>query len=184
MMANSKAPLVDIEGLHADGYPVLVRIGSDAWVDWLERNSKFRFECGSNARFTAYKSSKGYWTAQRRYNGKLRHEYLGVSRQLGWDKLERIARKLDMRDGNYWREKYPSPVPARDSMRSLSLTQDYETGSSDSSQANKDRVTREMLAEVIRERDTLLTQCQTYQKRIEELELIVSERNISVLGVG
>lgn len=124
MNTKLKAPIADINGLHVEGYPVPIRIGSSGWIDWLEHNRQFRFQCGSEAKFTAYKSLKGYWTAQRRYNGKLRHEYLGDSRHLTWEKLERTATKLNMRDMSYWREKYP----ARQGKSSSSLIpENYET---------------------------------------------------------
>lgn len=150
MYTKFKAPLADIDGLHAEGYPAPIRIGSLAWIEWLERNRQFRFQCGSEAKFTAYKSAKGYWTAQRRYNGKLRHEYLGDSRLLTWEKLQAIAVKLNMRDMNYWREKYP----ARQATSSSSLMpEDYETLREMFLEA------QEELKKVTAERDALLKKC-------------------------
>ena len=147
MNTKFKAPLADIDGLHAEGYPVPIRIGSPAWTEWLECNRQFRFQCGATAKFTAYKSLKGYWTAQRRYNGKLRHEYLGNSRHLTWEKLERTATKLNMRDMSYWREKYPAHQATSPS--SL-IPEDYENLREVFLQA------QEELVKVKAERDALL----------------------------
>ena len=153
MNTKFKAPLADIEGLHAEGYPAPIRIGSPAWTEWLEQHRQFRFQCGSEAKFTAYKSAKGYWTAQRRYNGKLRHEYLGDSRQLTWEKLQAIAVKLNMRDMNYWREKYPGRPGSPSSPTSSLIPDDYETLRQVLLQ------TQEELRKVTAERDALLKKC-------------------------
>jgi hypothetical protein len=195
-MTNSKAPLANILGLHLPEYPVPIRIGSPGWINWLECNRKFRFECDYSAKFTAYKSDKGYWTAQRRYNGKLRHEYLGDSRHLDWDKLESVAKKLNMGDSAYWNDKYPSPVlTALNNGRSPSLIPDnYETVAQPSLKTQAD-ISPEALDELIKERDdyrdtvdALIGDCERYQKRIKELEakLTTEKRDqiLAALGVG
>ncbi len=196
-MAQRTSPLATIEGLHLEEYPVPIRIGSSAWTEWLERNNRFRFECDFNAKFTAYKSNKGYWTAQRRYNGKLRHEYLGDSRHLSWDKLAETARKLNMGDSAYWNEKYPSPIlSGQNGKRSHSLiAENYETLNQTTPRLGDKTVANESMEELIQERDdyrdtvdALLGDCQRYQQRIKELEAKFTmekrERILSALGVG
>jgi hypothetical protein len=196
-MAQRRSPLATIEGLQVEEYPVPLRVGSPGWIDWLERNNRFRFECDFDAKFTAYKSNKGYWTAQRRYNGKLRHEYLGDSRHLTWEKLEQTAKKLNMGDSAYWNDKYPSPIlNGQSDRRSLSLIEPkYETVSSDSLRGGEETVINQSLSELIQERDdyrdtvdALLGDCERYQKRIKELEARFTvekrDRVLAALGVG
>ena len=196
-MAQRRSPLATIEGLRLEEYPVPLRVGSPGWIDWLERNDRFRFECDYDAKFTAYKSNKGYWTAQRRYNGKLRHEYLGDSRHLTWEKLEQTAKKLNMGDSAYWNDKYPSPIlDGHNGRRSPSLIEpNYETVSNPSQQSGKDTVVNQSISELIQERDdyrdtfdALLADCERYQKRIKELEAKFTiekrDRVLAALGVG
>jgi hypothetical protein len=109
-MKKPKAPLVNITGLHEKAHPKPIAIGSKGWHDWLNKHHKFHFECGDTAKFTAHKSTRGYWSAQRRVNGKLRHQYLGDSSSLSWDILEAAARKMNLSDSAYWRQIYPQPV--------------------------------------------------------------------------
>jgi hypothetical protein len=197
-MTQRRSPLATIEGLRLEEYPVPLRIGSPGWIDWLEKNNRFRFECDFDAKFTAYKSNKGYWTAQRRYNGKLRHEYLGDSRHLTWEKLEQTAKKLNMGDSAYWNDKYPSPVlTALNNGRSPSLikTDNYETVTSSSSLTRTNPISQEELGDLIKERDdyretvdALIGDCERYQKRIKELEARFTvekrDRVLAALGVG
>lgn len=196
-MVKRRSPLATIEGLSDPKYPAPIRIGSPAWIEWLESHDRFRFECDFDAKFTAYKSNKGYWTAQRRYNGKLRHEYLGDSRHLTWEKLERTAKTLNMGDSAYWNQKYPSPIlSGLEERRSPSLIKspEYETVNQSSGESRKTSLMNQPIDEVIQERDdyrdtvdALLSDCQRYQKHIKELESKLSlqnrERILSVLGV-
>jgi hypothetical protein len=125
-MKKRKAPLVNINGLHDSTYPNPIAIGSKRWHDWLSKHKKFHFECGATAKFTAHKSTRGYWSAQRRVNGKLRHQYLGDSSSLDWDILEAAARKMDLGDSAYWRQIYSQSV---EEDKNKSHTPVYETES-------------------------------------------------------
>jgi hypothetical protein len=109
-MNKPKAPLVNLTGLHEEVCSKPIVIGSKRWHDWLNKHHKFHFECGDTAKFTAHKSTRGYWSAQRRVNGKLRHQYLGDSSSLTWDILEAAARKMDLPEQTYWQQIYPQPV--------------------------------------------------------------------------
>jgi len=115
-MKTVQAPLVTLDGLADPTLPTTMSIPrtraempKSGWLEWLEHHSRFRFENPSGGKFTAYKSPKGYWTAQRRLHSKLRHEYLGASGDLTYETLDQTARKMDMGDSAYWREKYPDP---------------------------------------------------------------------------
>ncbi|NES85786.1 MAG: hypothetical protein F6K10_32780 [Moorea sp. SIO2B7] len=64
------------------------------WLKCLESRDKFSFDDFPNLKFTAYRSRGGYWSAQRRVEGKLRHEYLGSSSDLTADILVAAAKLL------------------------------------------------------------------------------------------
>jgi predicted RNase H-like nuclease (RuvC/YqgF family) len=83
-------------------------IESDQWQTWLAENGKFKFESGWSDKFTAYKSKKDIWTAQRRVNGRLRHQYLGKNQELTYERLLATAQKLALNDSNYEREVKPT----------------------------------------------------------------------------
>lgn len=115
-MKAAKAPLVTLDGLADPALPTMMSVPKtraqmrkSGWLEWLQRHSRFKFENPHGGKFTAYKSAKGYWTAQRRVQGKLRHEYLGSSSDLTYELLDQTARKMDMGNSAYWREKYPDP---------------------------------------------------------------------------
>lgn len=196
-MVKRRSPLVTVEGLSVLEYPAPIRIGSPAWIEWLECHDRFRFECDFDAKFTAYKSYKGYWTCQRRYNGRLRHEYLGDSRHLTWEKLEQTAKTLNMGDSAYWNQKYPSPILSDlEDRRSPSLIKppEYETVNQPSGESRETPIMNQPIEVLIQERDdyrdtvdALLSDCQRYQKHIKELESKLSlqnrERILSALGV-
>jgi hypothetical protein len=119
MMKNSLAPMVTLDGLTDPTLPAVMNIPrtraempKSGWLDWLECHTRFKFE-SPFGKFTAYKSKKGYWAAQRRVSSKLRHEYLGSSSDLTYELLDQTARKLNMGDSAYWREKYPDPRAGR-----------------------------------------------------------------------
>lgn len=111
-----------------------IEILNSGWLGWLECHNRFRFENPDGGKFTAYKSGKGYWTAQRRVHGKLRHEYLGASSDLTYEVLDQTGRKMDMGDSAYWREKYPDPRAVHKSDVE-SHKKNYETVSETSLQA-------------------------------------------------
>jgi hypothetical protein len=119
MMKNSLAPMVTLDGLTDPTLPAVMNIPrtraempKSGWLDWLECHNRFKFE-SPFGKFTAYKSKKGYWAAQRRVSTKLRHEYLGSSSDLTYELLDQTARKMNMGNSAYWREKYPDPRAER-----------------------------------------------------------------------
>jgi LuxR family maltose regulon positive regulatory protein len=77
----------------------LIRIGSQAWFEWLEQEEtrSFAFE-GYYGRFTARKESKKrgseYWYAYRWINGKTTKAYLGASSNLTRERLNEVATRL------------------------------------------------------------------------------------------
>ena len=133
-MKNTLAPIVTLDGLKDLTLPAVMSIPrtraempKSGWLDWLECHSRFKFE-NPFGKFTAYKSKKGYWAAQRRVSTKLRHEYLGSSSDLTYELLDQTARKMNMSNSAYWREKYPDPRAGRKS-EIESHTDKYETES-------------------------------------------------------
>jgi hypothetical protein len=131
-MKITQAPLVTLDGLHDPTLPALMSIpkttakmSKSGWLEWLERHDRFKFE-SPTGKFTAYKSSKNYWTAQRRVQGKLRHEYLGASGDLTYHLLDQTATKMNMPDSAYWRQKYPDPR-AEQKLNVQSHKKNYET---------------------------------------------------------
>ncbi len=118
-MKNSLAPIVTLDGLSDPTLPAPMSIPrtraempKSGWLDWLECHTRFKFE-SPFGKFTAYKSKKGYWAAQRRVSTKLRHEYLGSSSDLTYELLDQTARKMNMGNSAYWREKHPDPRAGR-----------------------------------------------------------------------
>ena len=133
-MKTTQAPLVTLDGLTDSALPAVMSIPrtrgempKSGWLEWLECHDRFKFENPSGGKFTAYKSAKSYWTAQRRVQGKLRHEYLGASSDLTYELLEQAARKMDMGNSAYWREKYPDPRTEQESNVESHKEKKYET---------------------------------------------------------
>jgi len=132
-MKNTQSPIVTLDGLSDPTLPAVMSIPRNrsemprsGWLDWLECHNRFKFE-SPFGKFTAYKSKKGYWAAQRRVSTKLRHEYLGSSSDLTYELLDQTARKMNMSNSAYWREKYPDPRAGRKS-EIESDKEKYETG--------------------------------------------------------
>lgn len=139
-MTTTHAPLVTFDGLADPTLAATMNIPrtraemfKSGWLEWLECHNRFKFENSNGGKFTAYKSGKGYWTAQRRVQGKLRHEYLGASNDLTYETLEQTARKMNMGNSAYWREKYPDPRAEQNPITE-SHKENYETVSESSSQ--------------------------------------------------
>jgi hypothetical protein len=169
-MKKRTAPLVNINGLHDSTYPKPIAIGSKRWHDWLNKHHKFHFECGDSAKFTAHKSTRGYWSAQRRVNRKLRHQYLGDSSKLDWDILEAAARKMDLPDSVYWRQIYPQPVE-EDKKKSRKMR--YETKGEITSQITVEiEELQAKLNEAHQRIEQLLTANQSFQKKQRAVELL------------
>jgi hypothetical protein len=128
------AALVTLDGLHDPALPAVMNIPrtksempKSGWLEWLEKTNRFKFEGSDGSKFTAYKSPKHYWTAQRRVQGKLRHEYLGSSNELTYQTLDQTARKMNMGDLAYWREKYPDPRANQQTNSESHTKTSYET---------------------------------------------------------
>jgi hypothetical protein len=180
-MKTEQAPLV-IDGLSDPALPAAMNIprirtempGSE-WLDWLESHNRFKFENPDGGKFTAYKSSKGYWTAQRRIHGKLRHDYLGASSNLTYETLNQIARKMDMRDSAYWREKYPDPRAVH-KPNVESHKKNYETVSETSSQtATEIEDLKRQVAELELKLSSTERQFKQKEQKLNDAEKQISE---------
>ena len=179
-MKKPKAPLVNLAGLHEEAHPLPIAIGSKRWHDWLNKHHKFHFQCGDTAKFTAHKSTRGYWSAQRRVNGKLRHQYLGDSSSLTWDILEAAARKMDLPEQTYWQQIYPQPVEVN-LKKSPKVV--YETESEVTLQTTAEiEKLQAKLDEAHQRIKQLLTANQCSQKKQAAVELL--EQFIEQEGVG
>lgn len=132
-MTTEQSPTVKEDGLHSVELPTVLaipheraKVQSSGWHDWLVNHSKFRFKTPSGS-FTAYKSDKGYWTAQRRVDRKLRHQYLGESHTLTYETLDETARILDSPD--YWHKHVSDKGRPREADKELRREshKEYET---------------------------------------------------------
>lgn len=131
-MKNNPAPIVTFDGLTDPTLPAVISIPTtrtqmlqSEWLDWLESHNRFKFE-SRLGKFTAYKSKKDYWTAQRRLHTKLRHEYLGTSTNLTYELLDQTAKKMNMGDSAYWTEKHSDPRVGKNT-NVESHNENYET---------------------------------------------------------
>lgn len=95
---------IDSEGIHDTNYPSVITPDSETWFNWLEQHKSFRF-CENtydglyrSKRFTANKDSKGYWTASRKIDGRLKRKRLGLSYQLTYNKIIEVATLLRNND--------------------------------------------------------------------------------------
>lgn len=82
-------------------YPSPIRVDSDFWFEWLEKERSFRYEC-ENGNISVIKDSRNYWTASKKVKGGLRRKRLGVSQSITHQKL-RDAVSLLCLDG-CWKE--------------------------------------------------------------------------------
>lgn len=146
--------IVRFGALDAPGLSETIEIGTQSWYEWLESNNRFRFE-GTNGTFTAYKGDKGFWTAQRKVHQRLRHEHLGRSNALTFEKLDLTARKMAMGDSAYWGEKH-SPKRAESPKVTRSHKEKSETNSDVPSQTGEEIAKLKALAvHYSKERDQL-----------------------------
>ncbi len=65
-------------------------IGSEAWREFLEGNSSFRYETASHGGYTATKQND-YWYASRKSQGKLYRKYIGTTSELNVNQLDAAA---------------------------------------------------------------------------------------------
>lgn len=102
--------LVSQSGIDDPRYPVPIKPDTEAWYDWFENHKSFRYQENFtdgifiSKRFTANKDTRGYWTASRKMDGKLKRKRLGKSRDLTYDKLVEVAIALIAR------RKYDDPA--------------------------------------------------------------------------
>lgn len=100
IMKRPRPVLIDFQGINDPSYPQPIKPDSEFWFEWLEHHRSFRFlgEYGlniySSPQFTANKDSRGYWTASRKIDGKLRRKRLGNSQQIKYDRLLETANIL------------------------------------------------------------------------------------------
>lgn len=77
----------------------IIQVDSDAWFEWLRRNTSFRFVSGfaGENSFTARRHDRDsgeFWYAYRKLSGKLKNTYLGKTETLTIEKLLKAALKL------------------------------------------------------------------------------------------
>ena len=101
--------LCDQDGLHIGSR--VMPIGSDEWLNWLEANKSFRFECPyhlqiqggftrvDTANFSAIKQGN-YWQAHKKVKGKLRREHLGKAEILTYELMCETAYRIC--SDHYW----------------------------------------------------------------------------------
>jgi len=184
-MKTVEAPLVTLDGLSDPALPAImavpktrVEMSKSGWLEWLECHNRFKFENPHGGKFTAYKSAKNYWTAQRRVQGKLRHEYLGSSSDLTYELLDQVARKMGMGNSAYWREKYPDPR-SEHKLHVQSHKESYETVSKSSSQtSNEVDELKRQIAEL--ELKLSMTERNLEESKSQVAELKVSSQRINL----
>jgi LuxR family transcriptional regulator, maltose regulon positive regulatory protein len=96
-MRRNNIPLVQNDLLVIDNpdagsvYPI--QVGSQLWVAWLADHSAFSYEGGAGhlAARCELRRGIGYWYGYRRRNGKLNKIYLGKSKELTRERLERAS---------------------------------------------------------------------------------------------
>ncbi|GCE29776.1 hypothetical protein KDA_52600 [Dictyobacter alpinus] len=98
----------------------LLRVGTQAWYDWLSSASLFTITNAAGS-FTARKERAGskrggwYWKMYHRQQGKLRSAYLGKTERLTWEHVTGVMQRLaDIRslDDRKQEHRHAAPVPA------------------------------------------------------------------------
>lgn len=108
-MRKTKLPLVtDVDYLG-------VMIGSDAWLNWLNQITSFKYEPRQQGRTLLYEMTVrkrgNYWYAYRKVNNRLRQFYLGKSENLDWERLQLAVDFLSQSEADFYRTKVdPKPV--------------------------------------------------------------------------
>ncbi len=154
-MTTKQSPTVKGDGLLYDSeLPGLLaipheraKVQSSGWHDWLLHHNKFRFESAAGS-FTAFKSSKGYWTAQRRVDRNLRHQYLGESHTLTYETLEETAKILAA--GDYWHKHVSNKGRPREVDKELLRSQKSHIPAYETEQTGLEAKVRELEEEVRR----------------------------------
>lgn len=92
--------------------PIL--IGTDEWYEFLSTGSAFKFspnQSGSvyrlpiTVRSDRNSRDNSYWRAYRKWNSKLRQEYIGVNENVTYGRLIEVCEKLSLSDCEYWTSK-------------------------------------------------------------------------------
>lgn len=77
-----------------------IKVDSPEWFVWLELIPSFSYQ-SANGKFTARKQGN-YWNAYRKLNNVLRQEYLARTSDLTLNKLQEVAKLLNLSDFHYW----------------------------------------------------------------------------------
>jgi len=142
-------------------------IGSKNWYEFLElpTTSSFRYESAEGS-FTCRKRTNGAWNAYRKMYGKLRQEYVGLSKALTPDKLKEVAAKLAQSDRDYWLSKSQSKKVRQNQSITLSPNPDFAVGSE--------------LADALKKIDEMEKVLTDYKERTIKLEEIVDAAQLVV----
>ncbi|PAX59872.1 hypothetical protein [Brunnivagina elsteri] len=102
-MRKTKLPLVtDVDYLG-------IMIGSDAWLNWLEQTTSFRYEPRQQGKSLLYEITvrqRGkYWYAYRKVNNRLRQFYLAKSENLDWERLQLAVDFLSQSEADFYRNR-------------------------------------------------------------------------------
>jgi hypothetical protein len=97
-----------------------IKVDSPEWFSWLESIPTFSYQ-SADGKFTARKQGN-YWNAYRKSFGKLRQEYLATTSNLTLDKLQEVAKLLDLSDLHYWTIKATRKRERVESYRDNSIT--------------------------------------------------------------
>ncbi len=103
-----------------------VVIGSEAWREFLEGNSSFRYETADHGGYTATKQND-YWYASRKSQGKLYRKYIGTTGELNINQLDAAAIALVEMIGQSPIKEKPISQPAEGNNNQLQKKVEYLT---------------------------------------------------------
>jgi hypothetical protein len=98
-MKNPTIPVV----WYSDVKETDIKVDSPEWFIWLQSVPSFSYQ-SADGKFTARKRGN-FWNAYRKSFGKLRQEYLGTTANLTLDRLQEVAKLMNLSDLHYWRLK-------------------------------------------------------------------------------
>lgn len=106
MRKQQKLPVVENKVLILPNTEI--KLGSDSWYQWLENAQSFRyipisedtelFAITVRARIT---QNNIYWNAFKKVKGELRNEYVGLSDDMNFEKLQFFSEKLSLSQNAY-----------------------------------------------------------------------------------
>lgn len=76
--------------LFVDGVEILELKDIEKFSEWLYENKSFRYECDIGS-VSVIRDSKGYWTASKKVDGKLRRKRLGTQEKITAESLRKTA---------------------------------------------------------------------------------------------